>query len=992
MYSRGAGRPQTIVRRLVILVGATILPVLSFAVFIIVRDALQAHAQYLQQLQATTHAAAQTVDVGIHRLQAVVETLRESPKLKERERDLRGFYGFAKAAVSVYADTRIVLYHPSGRIVFATNLPFEEPLSQTAISATVQRVRETRQAVVSDLFTASATRTLSLAILVPVIENDAVPFVLGVVFPPESVSQIFRREPFPMGVLGVVIDRNNIVLARTQGEAQYIGKPASASFLEAIGDRDEGLDASNTLEGVAVRGAFVKSRLTGWTVALSIQDSVLNAPLWRALWEFVGGAALLTACALSLALYHGRRIARPVASLAAIADAMERGGPLPVQRLDLVEAQVAADRLHSAAESLHEAALERERTAGLRLRERDLSIFRAISSAAEQTFSLQERLQSLMHAVVDGLAFDAAGIWLVDPSGATMTVRAEHGMPADYAEAFSTVQVSQLFRDDGSEREPKIDDVASHPIPRIRDVLVRNGYQTSGRVPLIAEGKLVGLLGLADRHRRELAADEIALLAAIGQQMGAFIHHAELYETTQRRLAERTEMMAEIVRRDRELAVYNAIGVAAECSLDLHERLRLAVDAALPGLGAEAGSLYLLEPDGESLTLVAGFHYASNLASIAGKMTREEGVSGLALAKGEVVTVSFENYPSPRLKSMLEAEGFRTVAGVPLVIEGHAIGTFVLGRRHGGDFTPDEITLLAGVGRQLAVLIDRAQLYEAARREIAEREQVQAHLEDANKELDAFAHSVSHDLRAPLRAIDGFSRILLEDYGEKLDTEGKRVIGVVRGSTQRMARMIDDILAFSRVGRMELKAADVDMQEAVRESISDLEPATAGRLVAFEIGELPPAEGDATMLQQVWANLLGNAIKYTGPRDRAVIRIGAEVRDGVTVYFVRDNGVGFDMRYADKLFGTFQRLHGAEFPGTGVGLSIVRRIITRHGGRIWAESEVDKGAAFFFSIGGNNGDRHADEGQHPRLRRTPQEKTWMVGPSPTMTNVVQRSH
>ena len=208
----------------------------------IVRDALLAHAQYLQQLQATTRAAAQTVDVEIHRLQAIVETLSQSPKLQERERDLRGFYGFAKAAVSGYADTRIVLYDLSGRIVFATNLPFEEPLSQTAISATVQRAAETRQSAVSDLFTASATRSLSLAILVPVIENDAVPFVLGVVFSPGSVSQIFRREPFPAGVLGVVIDRNNIILARTQSEAQFIGKPASASFLEAISDRDEGFD------------------------------------------------------------------------------------------------------------------------------------------------------------------------------------------------------------------------------------------------------------------------------------------------------------------------------------------------------------------------------------------------------------------------------------------------------------------------------------------------------------------------------------------------------------------------------------------------------------------------------------------------------------------------------------------------------------------------------------------------------------------------------
>ena len=634
---------------------------------------------------------------------------------------------------------------------------------------------------------------------------------------------------------------------------------------------------------------------------------------------------------------------------------MARGGTLPVPRLDLAEAQVVADRLHSAAELLHEAALERERTAEIRLRDRDLSVFHAISDAAEHTFSLQERLESLMRAAVDALAFDAAGIWLIDPSGETMTLRAGHCMSAEYAEAFHTLQVSEVILGAFSENGgPKVVDVTSHPVPRMRDVLIRDGYQTSGRIPLIAEGELVGLLGLADRRRRELAADEIALLATIGQQMGAFIHHADLYETTQRQLAERTAMMAEIVRRDRELAVYNAISIAAERTLDLQERLRLAVDAALAAIGAEAGALYLLEPDGESLTLVAGYLVSSG----AGEIAREEGVSGLALAMGEVVTVSIEDYPSPRLKAIFQAEGLRMLAGVPLVFEGHAIGTFVLGRRHVGEFTPDEITLLAAVGRQLAVLVDRAQLYEAARREVAERKQMQAHLEDANKELDAFAHSVSHDLRAPLRAIDGFSRILLEDYGEKLDSEGKRVIGVVRGSTERMAQMIDDILAFSRVGRTELRSADVDMQAAARMAIRDLEPATAGRTVDFEVGELPPAHGDAAMLRQVWANLLGNAVKYTGPRDRAVITIGAEVRDGVTVYFVRDNGVGFDMRYMDKLFGAFQRLHGSEFAGTGVGLSIVKRIITRHGGRVWAESEVDKGATFFFSVAGEGAADH----------------------------------
>ncbi|MGC1411585.1 MAG: GAF domain-containing protein [Acetobacteraceae bacterium] len=969
MYSRGAGRPQTIVRRLAILAGVTILPVLALAFFMIVRDALQEHGRYLQQLQATTRAAAQTVDVEIRRLQAIVETLREAPKL--REHDLPAFYGFAKRAISDYPGSRIVLYEPSGHIVFATNLPFEQRQSLTAISTTIQRVAETRRPVVSDLFTASATRSPSLAILVPVIENDAVPFVLGVVVPPGAVSEIFRSQPLPAGVLGVMFDRNNIIIARTQNEAEYVGKPPSASLLESLGDRNEGFDESRSLEGPAFRGAFVKSRLSGWTVALSIQESVLNALMWRTLWQFVAGAGLLTACALALALYHGRRIARPVASLAAIADAMEHGGTLPVQRLDLVEAQVVADRLHSAAESLRHAALERERTAQIRLRDRDLAVFHALSNAAEQTFSLQERLQSLMRAVEDALGFDGAGIWLLDPPRETLTLRAEHGMPAEFSDASRTMQLSEVIPDAGAAaKELSFGDVTSHPVSRIRDVLVRHGYQTSGRIPLIAEGKLVGLLGLACRSKRELPGDEIALLGAIGQQMGAFIHHADLYETTQHQLAERTAMMAEIMRRDRELAVYNAISIAAERTLDLQEGLRLAVDAALPAIGADAGSLYLLEPDGKSLTLAAGFHDASDLASVAGTMRREEGVSGLSLAKGEVVTVSSEDYPNPRLKGMLEAEGFRIVAGVPLVIEGRAIGTFVLGRRHVGEFTPDEMMLLAAVGRQLAVLIDRAQLYEAAQRELAERKQVQAHLEDANNELDAFAHSVSHDLRAPLRAIDGFSRILLEDYSEKLDSEGKRVIGVVRGSAARMAQMIDDILAFSRVGRTKLRATDVDMQAAVRVAIRDLEPATAGRRVDFELGELPPAHGDTAMLQQVWANLLGNAVKYTAPRDRAVITIGAELRDGVTVYFVRDNGVGFDMQYVDKLFGAFQRLHGSEFPGTGVGLSIVRRIITRHGGRAWAQSEVQKGATFFFSVAGKEATDDPTNAPASATRRT----------------------
>lgn len=244
----------------------------------------------------------------------------------------------------------------------------------------------------------------------------------------------------------------------------------------------------------------------------------------------------------------------------------------------------------------------------------------------------------------------------------------------------------------------------------------------------------------------------------------------------------------------------------------------------------------------------------------------------------------------------------------------------------------------------------------ALRAEIAERharetERLNQALFATNTELEAFSYSVSHDLRTPLRAIDGFSRILLEDYGDKLDDEGKRVINVVRDSTVKMARLIDDILAFSRAGRAEMNAATVDMEALVRSLLADpLALNLVGRTPAIDLGKLPPAEGDRAMFERVWINLLDNAIKFTAPKSDARIEIGATISNGETVYHVRDNGVGFDMQYAGKLFGVFQRLHGTEIPGTGIGLAIVKRLVTRHGGRVWAEGKVGGGASFYFAL------------------------------------------
>ncbi|MFZ2163280.1 MAG: AAA family ATPase [Sideroxyarcus sp.] len=227
-----------------------------------------------------------------------------------------------------------------------------------------------------------------------------------------------------------------------------------------------------------------------------------------------------------------------------------------------------------------------------------------------------------------------------------------------------------------------------------------------------------------------------------------------------------------------------------------------------------------------------------------------------------------------------------------------------------------------------------------------------AQLEAANKELEAFSYSVSHDLRSPLRAIDGFSHILQEDYTNKLDDEGKRMLGIVRDNTRRMGQLIDDILNFSRTGRSELIAVEVDMAALAREVLDELQTGDVqAAKLRCEIGDLPPVRCDRAMMRQIFVNLLSNAIKFSRNRDTPLIEVRARIADGETVYFVKDNGAGFNMQYADKLFGVFQRLHSVnEFEGTGIGLAIVKRIIARHGGRVWAEGKVGEGATFYFAI------------------------------------------
>ena len=454
--------------------------------------------------------------------------------------------------------------------------------------------------------------------------------------------------------------------------------------------------------------------------------------------------------------------------------------------------------------------------------------------------------------------------------------------------------------------------------------------------PIIIRDEVYGILDVVfDKRQEEFTDEEVNLIQNLADSAAVAINNARFIEETEQARDEATQLYE--------------ITEQLASTTDMDSVLDLITAKATEMLGSLGSVIQRFDVASGSL-LLAKTHNVAPVLLERYSIKPGEGVSGVAFQErrsvwsSDITTDQNLVRVEGDTRIALDASGLKAILAVPIVVRDESYGVLNVFYLESHEFSAAEVRLLATLADSAAVAIGNARFIE-------ETQQRTAELAATNQELEAFSYSVSHDLRAPLRGIDGFSQALMNEYSDVLDEQAQHYLQRVRTGSERMGQLIDDLLSLSQVTRGEMRREVVDLSDLARTIVTGLQESDPQRQVEFVIQDSVVVNGDTRLMRVALENLLGNAWKYTGKNQEARIEFGLTEDDGKRTCFVRDDGSGFDMAYADRLFGAFQRLHDqSEFEGSGIGLATVQRIINRHGGRIWAESAVDEGATFYFTL------------------------------------------
>ena len=622
--------------------------------------------------------------------------------------------------------------------------------------------------------------------------------------------------------------------------------------------------------------------------------------------------------------------------------------------------------------------------------DRRLAAQYAVTRALAESSSLSEATPRLLQYVCEALGWELGELWVVNTESNTLHLEGSWSVPSYEAEEFERAgRKTVLFpgidlvgRVLANEQPAWISNVVDDGnFPRA-PIAARVGLHGAFAFPIRVREAVSCVMAFYNREIVQPDDEMLQMFDALGRQVGDFIKRTRAEEQRDQLLIiERIARSEAEANADRLVFLGEASTVLAS-SLDYEINLMTVAKLAADRL-ADWCAVDVVD-ENQQFHRVALVHRDPARMEWAREFqkrlpSRNAAPQGVAHVIRSGKAKIYTDIPDSMFVALaqdaehfkiLQELGLASAMVVPLIARGRTLGAITLASENPARrYTTVDLNFAEELARRAALGIDNARLYSEAQNALREvhaktgeisrlselEQRVRdrtAQLEMMVKELEAFTYSISDDMRGPLRAIHGFCRVLMEEYPQKLDSEGKRLLNIIRTNAETMGQLIDGLLAFSRLGRQPLDQSDVPMEELASSVFGELKASEGDRDVVIELQTLPAAFGDRNMIRQVLVALIGNAFKFTRPKANAVVEIGhQETAAGMNTYYVRDNGVGFDMQYSNKLFGVFQRLHHPdEFEGTGVGLALVQRITLRHGGRVWAEGKVNEGATFYFSL------------------------------------------